>query len=100
MLFNLIFIIVILISLGIVFCIIVRKFPFLLKIDLEQITEEKKTRIKKAILEKKIICFIEEWQKKVRQKSLVWKNIFIIFFKKTLIFLKKPLQFMKKILFR
>ncbi len=98
MLFNLIFIIIILISLGVILYIIIKKFPFLLKIDLEQIPEEKKIRIKKAILEKKIIYFIEEWQKKIRKKGLVWKNFLIDFFKKTLIFLKKPLQFIKKIL--
>jgi hypothetical protein len=100
MLFNLVLVIIILSSLVIIICIIVRKFPFLLKIDLEQIPEERKIRIKKAILEKKIIYFVEEGQKKIREKSLIWKNIFLIFFKKTLIFLKKPLQFIKKILFR
>lgn len=85
MLINILLLIVIFLSLiGIIF-IISRKIFSLTNIDLEQIPKEKVARIKRELLEKKIIRQIGEWKDKLKAK----KNTLKIYIKTGVDFLEK-----------
>lgn len=102
MIINILLLIIIFLSLGIIAFIISRKFFSLTNIDVEQIPEEKIAKIKKILLEKKIIRQMEEWQSRLRAK----KENFKVHFQKTvkslaskidkaLIFLKNKIEFIR-----
>lgn len=102
MIINILLLIIIFLSLGIIAFIISRKFFSLINIDVEQIPREKMARIKKVLLEKKIIRQIEEWQNRLKAR----KENFKVHFKKikknliskidkVLIFLKNKIEFIK-----
>ncbi len=102
MIINILLLIIIFLALVSIIFIISRKFFSLTNIDVEQIPEEKEAKMKKYLLEKKVIRQIEEWQNKLKVKkekikiyldkikrNLIFKTT------KVLIFLKNKIEFIK-----
>lgn len=95
MVIDILLLTMIFLSLGGIAIIVGRKFSSLANINLEQIPRERMARIKKILIEKRLIQEMEGWRNNFKKLIKETKENFLIINKRVFIKFKKVLNFFK-----